>query len=219
MTRSAEAIRSSRTPPQTPGAQEVWARCAPSLARWPTAPLVHPAVLVPAELVGHRDARRGALDVVLRLHPSHWRDLQRVLPIQRLVVRPLPVALGFWRPARRAAPLVELELGGARVPRVFKRPDDGLREGAVRVAPPLLPPVLDAPALEDPVVLEGVDPVFLFEGDLAVFLQAGPDVEFPAVGGVDVELFGRVGAVGFDRAIDQAAGTGAGGRLPRSAQP
>jgi hypothetical protein len=146
----------------------------PLLARWSTAHLVHPAVLVPAELVGYRDARRGALDVVLCLYPALRCDLQRVLPIQRLVVGPLPVALGFWRPRRRAAPLVELKLGGARVPRVFKRPDDRLCERVIRVASPLLPPVLDAPVLEDPVVLEGVYPVLLVEGDL--FEEITPDV-------------------------------------------
>ena len=146
----------------------------PLTYRWSTAPLVHPAVLVPAELVGHRDARCGALGVVLRLHPALGCDLQRVLPIQRLVVGPLPVALGFRRPRRRAAPLVELKPGGARVPWVFKRPDDRLRERVIRVVLPLLPPVLEAPALEDPIVLEGVDPVVRVEGDL--FEEIPPDV-------------------------------------------
>ena len=42
------------------------------------------------------------------------------------------------------------------------------------MASPLLPPVLHAPALEDAVVLEGVDPVLLFEGDLLE--EIAPDV-------------------------------------------
>lgn len=146
----------------------------PSLVRWSTVRIVHPAILVPAEFVGHGDARRGALDVVLRMHPSLWRDLQCVLPIQHLVVRPPPVALGFRRAMHRAAPLVELEMGGACVPQVFKRSNDGLRERSVRVALPLLPPVLHAPALEDAVVLEGVDPVLLFEDDLLE--EIAPDI-------------------------------------------
>jgi hypothetical protein len=77
-------------------------RCGPLTRATVGNALPHPAVVGPAELVGRRDARRGALGVVPRLHPALGCDLQRVLPVQRLGVGPLPVALGFRLPGRRA---------------------------------------------------------------------------------------------------------------------
>jgi hypothetical protein len=105
--------------------------------------LVDAAVLVPTEFVRDNLAIVCYFEVDLQMDPTPWGDLQNILPIELVVIGPLPVAKGLRCAVGEAAQLVELKLPSTLIPKHPGRPIDAL----LPLRTPLYP--VFAPVLHD----------------------------------------------------------------------